>query len=115
MLFQVRTDNHIKNSEALAESVRAQVEAALRPRFAVQLRRVEVYLQDVNSHKGGADTRCAMEAHLAGYQPVAVESRAGNVDDAVGGALDRLLRALDGKLGRLHGRGGHVSMSGEET
>src|SRR4051794_25320123 len=64
MLFQLRTDNHIPNSEDLAASVRADVEGALTRRYADRLRRIEVYLQDVNGHKGGVDTRCAIEAHL---------------------------------------------------
>ncbi len=115
MLFQVRTDNHVTNSEGLAEGVRAEVEGALVPRFGDQLRRVEVYIQDVNSHKKGVDKRCAIEAHLAGYQPVAVDARAAGVDEAVSAAVDQLLRALDHRLGRLADRGGHVSMSGEET
>src|SRR4051794_25273131 len=92
VLFQVRTDNHIENSEALIEGIRADLEGSLRPRFAEQLRRVEVYLKDVNSHKGGTDTRCTIEAHLAGYQPVAVEGQAGTVEGAVSGELDKLLR-----------------------
>jgi hypothetical protein len=109
----VRTDNHIKNSEALAERVRAEVEGALDPRFTDWLRRVEVYLQDMNSVKKGIDTRCAIEAHLAGLQPVAVDHRAPDLDEAIRGAVDRLLRVLEHTLGRLDDRGGRVAMSGD--
>jgi hypothetical protein len=115
MLFQLRTDNHIPNNEGLADRVRAEVESALNPRFTDQLRRVEVYLQDVNQHKGGNDTRCAIEAHLAGYQPVAVDHRATSVDEAVSGAVERLSHALEHRLERLADRRGRVSMSGEES
>lgn len=113
MLFQLRTDNHIKNHEGLEEGIRADVESALTGHFTDRLRRVEVYLQDLNSHKGGVDTRCAIEAHLAGHQPVAVSNQAPNVDEAVGGAVDKLVRALEHTLGRLQDRGGRISMSGE--
>lgn len=113
MLFQLRTDNHIPNSEALSEQIRAEVEWALQQRYADQLRRIEVYLQDVNSHKSGIDTRCAIEAHLAGMQPLAVENRGADVDTAVSGAVDKLLRVLENRIGRLEDRGGNVSMSGE--
>ncbi len=92
MHFQVRTDNHIKNSEALAEQIRAEVDATLTPRYADQLRRVEVYLQDTNSHKSGIDKRCAVEVHLAGYQAVTVDDTANTIDEAVSGALDKMLR-----------------------
>jgi len=116
MHFQVRTDNHIENSEALIDTIGAEVEAVLSPRFGDQLRRVEVYLQDTNSHKsGGLDKRCSVEVHLSGYSPVAVEARADTIEDAVDGALEKALRALDKAIGRLNDRGDTVSMSGEVT
>jgi hypothetical protein len=114
MLFQLRTDNHIKNREGLAEGIRADVESALTRELSDRLRRIEVYLQDVNSHKGGVDTRCAIEAHLAGHQPVTVTHEAPNVEEAVSGAVDRLVHALEHALGHLRDRGRHVPMSGEE-
>ncbi len=115
MHFQVRSDNHIRNSEALAERIRAEVEDALQPRFTDRVRRVEVYLEDLNAQKGGVDTRCSIEVRLAGLQPVAVENRAANLDEAVRGAVDKLLRVLDHKLERLKDRNGPVSMSGDAT
>lgn len=115
MLFQVRTDNHIPNNEALQDRVQAEVEGTLLPRFADRLQRVEVYLQDVNGHKGGIDKRCAIQAHLAGHQPVTAETRAVHLDDAVRGAVDRLTRALEHTIGRLNDREGRVSASGEST
>jgi len=115
MHFQVRTDNHIENSETLIESIRDEIEAALTPRFSDRIRRVEVYLQDMNSHKRGIDTRCSIEISLAGHQPVAVDDRATSVENAVTGALNKVIRALDHLIGRLGDRAGRVSMSGEET
>lgn len=113
MLFLLRTDSHIKNTEGLSNAVRAEVEAALAGHLS-QLQRVEVYLQDVNSHKGGVDTRCSAEARLAGYPPVAVDARATNVDQAVSGAVVKLARALEHRIGRLADRGGHTSASGQQ-
>jgi len=115
MLFQLRTDNHIPNREGLAQGIQADVESALLPHFSERLRRIEVYLQDLNAKKGGVDKRCAIEAHLAGHQPVAVTNEATNVDEAVSGAVDKLLHALEHTLGRLQDRGGRAPMSGEPT
>lgn len=116
MHFQVRTDNHLKNSEAQAEQIRGSVESVLNPKFSGRIQRVEVYLQDVNGqNKEGLDIRCAIEVGLAGHQPVAVEAHAGDVDTAVSSALDKLSSALDKRLGRLDDRGERVSMSGEPT
>src|SRR3954464_5332799 len=83
MHFQVRTDNHIENSEALIDGIRGEIENALMERFADRIRRVEAYLQDMNSHKSGIDTRCSIEISLKGPQPVAVQDKAASVDEAV--------------------------------
>lgn len=115
MLFQLRTDNHVENSERLASWAQAEVEGALAPRFTGRLRRVEVYVQDVNAHKGGNDKRCAIEAHLAGHQPVAVSAEAPSLEEAISGAVDKLSHALEHTLGRLADRPGRVSASGEES
>lgn len=115
MHFQVRTDNHIANSEGLADRIRGDVEDALLPRFGERIRRVEVYLQDLNGHKKGIDTRCSIEVSLAGHQPLAVDERAVDVDHAVDGAVVKLRRALEHTIGRLEDRGGTVSMSGDAT
>ena len=114
MLVQVRTDNHVENSESLADRVRTEVEGAVERRFTDQLRRVEVYVQDVNSHKtGSTDKRCTVEAHLAGLQPIAVHNYADTVDEAISGAVDKMVRALEHTVDRLGDRGGRVPMSGD--
>jgi hypothetical protein len=69
MQVQVNTDHHIKGDEALATSVRATVESALR-RSSDYITRVEVHLSDENGDKRGQnDKRCVMEARLEGRQP----------------------------------------------
>ncbi len=115
MHFQVHTDNHIENSEAFAAGIRAEVESAVSRQFADRLRRVEVYVQDVNSRKGGTDKRCSIEARLAGLEPVAVHGTGPSIDQAVSSAVDKLARSLKGKVDRLGDRNGRVSMSGDAT
>lgn len=115
MHFQVRTDSHIPNSEELTEKIRDEVEGALAERYEGQIRRIEVYLQDLNGHKHGDDKRCSIEVSLAGHQPVAAEDKAATVEDAVTGAVDKVLRVLEHTIGKLQDRGGRMSMSGEET
>ena len=114
MIFQLRTDNHIKNSEAFSASIQADVEAAIGPRYGDRLRRVEVYLEDVNAGKGGEDIRCSVELHLAGHPAVAAEDRAADVETAVEGAVERVLRVVEKQLGRQDDRAGHVSAAGRE-
>lgn len=113
MLINVRTDNHIQGREELVGEVTSAIEASLK-RFAPQLTRVEVHLADENSHKeGDRDKRCSIEARLAGLPPFAASDNGDNLDQAVGGALDKLVALLDHKLGRLSDRKGRTSFSGE--
>jgi ribosome-associated translation inhibitor RaiA len=113
MLVHTITDNHIHGGENLVRDIETTVTEALR-RFMPQLQRVEVHLADENSHKSGAsDKRCTIEARLAGLQPVAASSNGNNLDQAVDGALDKLIHQLDHKLGRLGERKGRPSMGDE--
>jgi ribosome-associated translation inhibitor RaiA len=113
MLVHITTDNHIHGGEHLTRDVEASVTEALR-RFTPQLQRVEVHLADENSHKSGDnDKRCTIEARLAGLQPLAASGNGANLDQAVAGALEKLIHQLDHKLGRLGERKGRASMGGE--
>ena len=113
MFVQVVTDNHITGREQLVERVEASVTDALR-RFAPQITSVQVHLADENSHKrGDNDKTCILEARLSGLQPVAARENAGNLDQAVAGAIDKLIALLDHKLGRLHDRKGRPSYGDE--
>jgi hypothetical protein len=114
MLVQVHTDNHVHGSEELSRRVESEVTATL-GRFDGQITRVEVHLNDVNSHKQGNDKRCLMEARLAGHQPLAVSHTADTLDEAYSGAAEKLERALSHVLDRLGERKGRTSMGGEQT
>lgn len=113
MLIHITTDNHIQGTEELVRETQTSVEQAL-TRFHPQITRVEVHLSDENSHKTtDNDKLCKLEARLAGLQPVAVSDRGGNIDQAVSGAVDKLIALLEHKLGRLSDRKGRGSFSGE--
>jgi hypothetical protein len=88
---------HVKIDQG---GVEAAVARALE-RFAERLTRVEVYLRDVNAAKGGIDKHCVLEARLRGLDPVTAGHRAGNSLDALTGAVGKLERALEHRLGRL--------------
>lgn len=116
MQVQVNTDNSIQGSAALYSQVSATVEDAL-SRFGDRITRVEVHLTDENSRQksGGADKRCAMEARVAGLQPIAVAHLAASVEEAVEGAADKLQRTLDRTLGRLGNPKGRTSFGGDQA
>jgi ribosome-associated translation inhibitor RaiA len=113
MMVHIVTDNHIQGRERLVREVETAVEEALR-RFARQITRVEVHLSDENGRKnGGSHKQCTLEARLAGLQPVAATDNGTTLQQAVGGALDKLAALLDHKLGRLSDKKGRTSYAGD--
>lgn len=107
MQIQLNTDNHVHGEASLADWTERELRDRLR-RFADHVTRIEVHLSDVNGARPGEqDKRCKLEARLAGRQPLAVSHDAGKVADALHGAAEKLVRALDSALGKLrdaHGR-----------
>jgi len=115
MIFQLRTDNHIDNNEEFEASVRGDVENTIVPLYGDRLRRVEVYVEDVNAKKGGgADIRCNIEVHIAGRPAVAAHAAAADVDAAIDGAIEKVLRVLEHQLGKQEDRAGHPSAAGPQ-
>lgn len=103
MVVQINTGNSIDGSEEVTRRVEAIVAAAL-ARFGNRIRRVKVHLSDENGPKArGDDKRCVMEARPAGLKPIAVSHVAATVDRAIDGAVERLVRLLEGTFGRLDG------------
>jgi ribosome-associated translation inhibitor RaiA len=99
MLIEVNTNNSVQGSDSLAAKVEAEVLKTL-GRFADEITRVEVHLNDVNATKSGpADKRCMVEARPTGKAPVAVTDQADDLMLAVRKATRKLRRALDHQLG----------------
>ena len=105
MLIQINTDSNTAGDDALTRQVETAVRDALE-RFSDQLTRVEVHLSDENSDRksGTDDKRCVLEARPAGLQPIAVSHRAATVARAVDGAVEKLKRSLDSRLGQRSNR-----------
>jgi ribosome-associated translation inhibitor RaiA len=112
VLIQVTTDNNIESSESLVESARDSVAESL-GHYRERLTRVEVHFTDENSHKGGQrDKRCAIEARPAGLKACAASHLADTIDQALDGALDKLLRVLEHTFGKLDDHKGRTPMGG---
>lgn len=106
MQVQINTDHNIEGREGLTAHVRGVVEGVL-GHLGEQITRVEVHLGDENGkgkeQKNGVDDkRCMMEARLQHQVPLAVTAHAGTVHQAVDAAAEKLLRAIESKLGRLN-------------
>lgn len=115
MQILLTTDNHIEGNAKLTSYVESLVKGTLE-QFGNRITRVEVHLQDQNSHKsGGNDKRCTMEARVGGLAPVSVTADAANVDQALDGAVDKLLKSLRKTFDKLGDHKGRPSMAGESN
>jgi len=102
MQIQVNTDHNIDGKESTAQWVESVVEQAL-ARHRDKITRVEVHISDENGSKEGTRSmRCMMEARLEHRQPTTVMSNADNIDAAVRDAAEKLHRAIDSIIGKLH-------------
>ena len=100
MQIQINSDHHITGTPELAGQVQELVRDTLE-RYSDRITRVEVHLNDLNSVKGGSnDKRCLMEARLGGLAPIAVNHEADNLTLAIEGAMEKLERAIEHKLGK---------------
>jgi hypothetical protein len=103
MIIQFISDNNVDGKEELFTQYRESLERGLK-RFGDRLARVVVSLSDENAHKEGQnDKRCMMEARLEGMDPIAVTARAGNLNQAVRDAVDKLKSALGSAVEKQRG------------
>lgn len=104
MHIQVNSGNSVAMDTQLTEQVRAEVMTHL-GRFDERLTRLEVHLNDENSHKQGAqDKTCQIEARPRGLDPLSANHSAPTFDEAVRGATQKLERLLDSTFGKLADR-----------
>src|SRR5688500_19649873 len=110
MQIPINSDHHITGSPELAAHVQALVRDTLE-RYSDRITRVEVHLNDLNSVKGGSnDKRCLMEARVAGFGPIDVNHEAESLELAIEGAMEKLERAIEHRLGRIE-----MTASGRRT
>ena len=94
MQIQVNTDHHVEGGDLLNKHVESLLNDSLK-NFKDQVTRIEVYISDENSHKGGDDDlRCTMEARIRGLKPLAVTFHADNINTAIDGAAERITRSV---------------------
>jgi hypothetical protein len=110
----VNSDHNITLSEQEIGAIQATVETTL-GHFASHLTRVEVTLSDGSAGRStGDDIRCQLEAHPEGRNSDFSTDNASTVDDAVSGALRKMLHVLGSSFGRLERHKGGSSMGGVE-
>ena len=107
MNIQINTGHNIQGNEALIAKFSSTIKSALR-RLSDHITKVEVHLKDEDGDKKGKnDKRCMIEAHLEGHQPIIVTDHADNLNQALDGAIDKLINMIESILGRQHDKRSH--------
>jgi len=99
MQIQIRTDNHIEGTQAMATWATGYLKDALK-RFSGRITRVEVHLSDESAGKKGTtgNLQCTLEARLEGHPPLTVKHHGANLNQAIEGAAEKVGRLIDGTL-----------------
>lgn len=101
MIILINTTNNISLDQDDRDSLTSMIEGEVE-RYNENLTRLEVHLDDENSIKeGGNDKRCTIEARPEGIKPITVTQKADTVDQAVSGAVDKLMSALNTTYGKM--------------
>jgi hypothetical protein len=101
MQIQVNSGNGIAVDQELISAAEDLARRTL-GRFDARLTRLEIHVNDLNSHKSGPqDMRCQVEARPAGMDPVSASHDADTLEIAMRGAMQKMERLLDSAFGRL--------------
>lgn len=101
MLIIFNTDHTISATDEFKAPMIASLSEKLK-KYSHQITKIDVHLSDENGSKGGPkDKRCLLEAHMAGMNPTVVKNHDSNYDDALDGAIDKLMSSLEKELGHL--------------
>jgi ribosome-associated translation inhibitor RaiA len=109
MNVQINTGHNIQGNEALIATFSSTIKSAL-IRMSDHITSLQAHLSDEDGEKKGKnDKRCKLEARLEGRQPIVVTDNAATLDEALDGAIDKLLNMLESILGRQHDKRNHDS------
>ena len=109
MNIQINTGHNIQSNETLIAKFRSIIESSL-SRMSDHITSVEVHLKDEDgAKKGKNDKRCMIEARLEGRQPIVVTDHADTLNQALDGAIDKLINMIESILGRQHDKRSHDS------
>ena len=101
MQIQVNSNNSVDVDSDVIRMAESITRDSL-SRYEERLTRLEIHINDLNSHKSGSgDKRCQIEARPAGLPPVSASADAPTVDAATRAAAQKLERVLDSTFGRL--------------
>ena len=92
MLLKIHTRG-TASSDALSKYIDSKIRLAL-GLYKDKIRRVDIYLVDVNGPKGGEDISCKVKVSVDGYQPVIVRETDDDMYKAISISSHRIKRAV---------------------
>jgi ribosome-associated translation inhibitor RaiA len=100
MNIQINAGHNIHNDKSLIAKFSSTIKEAL-TRMSDHITSVQVHLSDEDGNKKGKnDKRCMLEARLEGRQPIVVTANADTLNQALDGAIDKLIGMIEGLKGR---------------
>lgn len=101
MQVQFRTDNHITCTDAMAQWASKTIAAALN-RYADRLGGVQAHVSDESAAKKSTaePLLCTLQAHVEGQATLVVKHHGADMNQAIEGAADKMLRQIEHALGR---------------
>lgn len=103
--IQMNSDNNVVLDRSRATRLELELTSALHL-FSDQITRLEVHLGDeIAGRSDGHDKRCMLQARPARQSPVTVTAWAGTTDEAVSGAIDKLVSLLRSRAEHADPRG----------
>ncbi len=107
MNIQINTDHNIKSNKTLIAKFSNTIKIAL-SRISDHITSLQVHLSDEDGNKkGNKDKRCMIEARLEGRQPIVVTDSAATLNQALDGAIDKLLSMVESIHGRRRDQRSH--------
>jgi ribosome-associated translation inhibitor RaiA len=101
MQIQINTDNHIQGSQEFSNELTESIQNSL-SKFESYITRVEVFLKDENSIKGGSDDKkCSIEVRIEGAKPVGVTNNGATLREAFNGATLKLNRVVGDMIDQM--------------
>ena len=106
MQITFHADSNTNGGQLMADHVTTVVTNAME-RFGERITSVEAHLSGVGGQgtSSADEIQCALEARLAGFEPVVVKEHAGNAHQAIEGAVRKLKRAVGTALAKHDPRG----------
>ena len=104
MDVQVRHGHHIEGGSRLIDHVESRIKDEF-SRSTDHITHAEVHFKDLNANKGGDDdVQCMIELRPAGMKPLAVHAKAGNMDQSLEHAIDKMHHLLEHSMAKAGGK-----------